>query len=170
MTNTTKLEDILHNLIDYVRDNVLGDQDYDIDILIDGAVKDIRDVNDAASQSEAIFTNGDGAFTMKNRNFTHDGKGYIQDNNFDFDAGLQVSGDFPEGGKKAYAAMIASALNSDNASQREMPVNVSCWCEKCNMQANNGLRTRMSICPQCGDKRCDRALNHANNCTALIKG
>lgn len=29
---------------------------------------------------------------------------------------------------------------------------------------NGGLRSRMSLCPQCGDKRCPRAEHHASVC------
>lgn len=65
-----------------------------------------------AEMSEPVFTNGEGLITLKNRNFTHEKNGYIQDNNFDYDAGLQVSGDFKEAEKEAYAIMIASELNS----------------------------------------------------------
>ena len=38
-----------------------------------------------------------------------------------------------------------------------------CWCETCDETAN-GLRTRMSVCPQCGDKRCPKAAYHGNEC------
>jgi hypothetical protein len=40
-----------------------------------------------------------------------------------------------------------------------------CWCEKCDIDLN-GMRTRMSICPDCGDKRCPKAKSH-NNCCQL---
>jgi hypothetical protein len=43
---------------------------------------------------------------------------------------------------------------------------VRCWCESCDMAANGGLRTRMSVCPSCGDKRCQRAAHHDNPCSA----
>ena len=42
---------------------------------------------------------------------------------------------------------------------------VKCWCEDCDVSANV-LRSRMSVCPECGDKRCARAKNHANGCSA----
>lgn len=42
---------------------------------------------------------------------------------------------------------------------------VSCWCEMCDTTANHGWRTRMSICPDCGDKRCERATFHGNACS-----
>jgi len=41
---------------------------------------------------------------------------------------------------------------------------VCCWCESCDTAANHGLRTRMSVCPDCGDKRCPRAAQHGNEC------
>lgn len=42
---------------------------------------------------------------------------------------------------------------------------IKCWCEHCDTAANGGLRTRMSVCPDCGDKRCQRALHHGNECS-----
>lgn len=36
----------------------------------------------------------------------------------------------------------------------------TCWCESCDIKANDGLRSRMSLCPKCGDKRCARAVHH----------
>ena len=41
-----------------------------------------------------------------------------------------------------------------------------CWCETCDTAANHGLRSRMSLCPRCGNKRCPRATHHDNACTA----
>lgn len=38
-----------------------------------------------------------------------------------------------------------------------------CWCEACDL-AFGGLRTRMSICPDCGDKRCPKAHDHKHRC------
>ena len=38
-----------------------------------------------------------------------------------------------------------------------------CWCARCDME-HNVLRTRMSVCPECGDKRCPRAEDHGNEC------
>lgn len=40
----------------------------------------------------------------------------------------------------------------------------ACHCEACDEAANGGLRSRMSLCPQCGDKRCPRAEHHASVC------
>jgi hypothetical protein len=52
--------------------------------------------------------------TFEGRTFVFLGeasKGFILDNNFDFDAGMQLSGDFLEGEKEQYAKMIINALN-----------------------------------------------------------
>ena len=38
-----------------------------------------------------------------------------------------------------------------------------CWCARCDME-HNVLRTRMSVCNKCGDKRCPRADDHRNEC------
>ena len=54
----------------------------------------------------------DEAFSMKDRNFTREGNGYIQDNNFDFDAGLRIGGDFVNDELDQYAQMICNALNT----------------------------------------------------------
>lgn len=59
-----------------------------------------------------VFTSGDRRMTMDGRTFTVEGDGFILDNNFDFDAGMQVSGDFVDDEKRQYAEMIAAALNS----------------------------------------------------------
>jgi hypothetical protein len=40
----------------------------------------------------------------------------------------------------------------------------SCWCGTCDTAANGGFRSRMSLCPECGDKRCPRAENHSWPC------
>ena len=41
---------------------------------------------------------------------------------------------------------------------------LSCWCEHCDMAAHGNMRTRMSVCPDCGDKRCGRAAHHSLAC------
>lgn len=41
----------------------------------------------------------------------------------------------------------------------------ACWCETCDTTANSGLRSRMSLCPDCGNKRCPKATHHDNACT-----
>lgn len=43
-------------------------------------------------------------------------------------------------------------------------VSPDCWCEACDVEANHGLRTRMSVCPSCGDKRCSMAAHHGFAC------
>lgn len=57
------------------------------------------------------------AHGMKNvespRNFTLVNSRYIQDENFDFDAGISISGDFGDDDvRMAYAQMICNALNA----------------------------------------------------------
>lgn len=43
-----------------------------------------------------------------------------------------------------------------------------CWCEACDLAQGELLgRTRMSVCPQCGDKRCPRAKTHDAVCCAV---
>ena len=66
---------------------------------------------DFSSLRAKVFTNGDRRITLKDRTFTVEGDGLILDNNFDFDAGLRVSGDFVGDEKQQYAQMIADALN-----------------------------------------------------------
>lgn len=61
----------------------------------------------------------DGAITLANRHFELVGQDFIQDENFDFDAGLKLSGDFSDGQKALYARMICAALNEVAASQRQ---------------------------------------------------
>ena len=65
-----------------------------------------------AETQEAVYTNGDRTMSMKDRNFTSEGNGYIQDNNFDFDAGLRIDGDFVNDERDQYAQMICNALNT----------------------------------------------------------
>jgi len=43
----------------------------------------------------------------------------------------------------------------------------NCWCERCDIQAN-AIRTRMWICPECGDKRCEKARFHGNRCSTKM--
>lgn len=45
-----------------------------------------------------------------------------------------------------------------------------CWCEDCDVNAHGGLRTRMSLCPECGDKRCGRAAHHDFPCSTKPTG
>lgn len=60
---------------------------------------------------ETIFTNTNRKMTMEDRFFVVNEDGYILDNNFDFDAGWQITGDFVDGEKYEYAQMIVAALN-----------------------------------------------------------
>lgn len=43
--------------------------------------------------------------------------------------------------------------------------NPGCWCEACDIAANGPFRSRMSLCPACGDKRCSRSKDHRENCS-----
>ena len=77
------------------------------------------DLNDILAQNASlkeanrkIFTNGDRTLTLDNRFFTVSDDGFISDQNFDFDAGMSVTGDFVGDEKVQYARMIADALNS----------------------------------------------------------
>lgn len=60
----------------------------------------------------------DGSVTLANRHFELVGDDFIQDENFDFDAGLKLSGDFSEGQQQRYSQMICAALNEAAATQR----------------------------------------------------
>lgn len=44
-------------------------------------------------------------------------------------------------------------------------VTPECWCESCDTAANAGFRSRMNLCPICGNKRCPRATHHDQECT-----
>lgn len=51
------------------------------------------------------------------------------------------------------------------AAHQEPPQPSDCWCEACDLSQGNQLgRTRMSLCPECGDKRCPRAKHHDAPC------
>ena len=69
-------------------------------------------INSAPSVNQVNYTNTNHGFIMQDRNFEYLGNGYIQDNNFDYDAGLRISGDFPENGLNEYSKMICKHLNS----------------------------------------------------------
>ena len=43
------------------------------------------------------------------------------------------------------------------------PKDPGCWCARCDME-HNVMRTRMSVCDKCGDKRCPRAEDHRDEC------
>jgi hypothetical protein len=64
-----------------------------------------------------IHTNGNCELTLKDRHFSYESNSYILDNNFDFDAGIKIDGDFgsPEL-REGYTKMICNALNA----QREL--------------------------------------------------
>ena len=84
---------------------------------IDGLEIHQKDILDACKEAlaetqEPVHTNGDRTMSMKDRNFTSEGNGYIQDNNFDFDAGLRIGGDFVNDERDQYAQMICNALNT----------------------------------------------------------
>lgn len=66
-----------------------------------------------------INTNTNREFDLKNRFFTVEQNTFILDNNFDFDAGLKVSGDFIDDEKHKYAQLIACALNDYNRLKQE---------------------------------------------------
>ena len=40
-----------------------------------------------------------------------------------------------------------------------------CWCAACDM-AKNVIQTGMALCPECGDKRCPKAMRHDAACSA----
>lgn len=53
----------------------------------------------------------------------------------------------------------------ESTSAAPSPAQQECWCETCDLAQGNPLgRTRMSLCPECGDKRCPRAKHHDNVC------
>lgn len=41
----------------------------------------------------------------------------------------------------------------------------NCPCAKCVGKRNNGIVQHMVLCPNCGNKRCPHATNHALGCT-----
>jgi predicted RNA-binding Zn-ribbon protein involved in translation (DUF1610 family) len=41
-------------------------------------------------------------------------------------------------------------------------VNKDCWCYECSKDI---LRSRMFLCPNCGNKRCPRATDHREACS-----
>ena len=68
-----------------------------------------------------IYTNTDRKMTMEHRFFVVDSDGFVLDNNFDFDAGLQISGNFVDDDEKyAYAQMIAASLNKIVKADRDV--------------------------------------------------
>ncbi len=86
---------------------------------------------------------------------------------------LRVISDIREVTGLGYKPMLSELADAIKAKLAELSKDAEqhlrgCWCEFCNMKANGGLRTRMSICPNCGDKRCDKAKYHESNCTQAI--
>ena len=67
---------------------------------------------------------------------------------------------------KRYASIADASIAAlqEQLYARGAWVKVQCWCETCDMAANAGFRTRMSVCPDCGDKRCPRAGHHSMAC------
>lgn len=81
---------------------------------------------------------------------------------------------FTEAGLLALIAEVRSAAKADpfvpfqalqDAFGRQSP---ACWCSACDSAANGGMRSRMSVCPACGDKRCPRALHHERECDKVV--
>lgn len=68
------------------------------------------------------------------------------------------------------AAQEPSAVSNADGMRVLLPTqplrSPECWCECCDTVANSGFRSRMSICPGCGDKRCPRAYHHNSDCSA----
>jgi hypothetical protein len=88
---------------------------------------------------------------------------------------LKKLGDYPHAFDECTNAIKAleEALNHCedklNMVKQEQGEPVGCWCHKCNENKTvNGLplaMTRMILCPECGNKRCPKASNHALQCT-----
>lgn len=73
------------------------------------------------------------------------------------------------GGWLSYRLRFAPLLRSLEQHLRErdeqrQAMRLICWCEDCDIKAHGGLRTKMSVCPECGDKRCQHAQQHGNAC------
>ena len=87
-----------------------------LDIPVGPADEEIAKLKaEVAALRAMIFTSGDRSMTMEGRTFTVMENGFIGDNNFDFDAGMRVTGDFVGDEKQQYAEMIAEVLNRHNA-------------------------------------------------------
>lgn len=67
--------------------------------------------------------------------------------------------------RTAGEAAAALAKVRDRRRQLGFSERMECWCASCDVVKNKGLRSRMSVCPQCGDKRCPRAEHHGSECT-----
>jgi len=66
----------------------------------------------------------------------------------------------------AVIAMLSAAPAAPQPAQQPLTdEQANCWCESCDLAKGRPFgRTRMSICPNCGDKRCPRAKHHDNAC------
>jgi hypothetical protein len=75
-----------------------------------------EEINRLAAERDAlnalIYTNTRREMVMDHRFFVAQDGAFIGDENFDFDAGLKVSGDFVDDEKRRYAQMIACTLNN----------------------------------------------------------
>lgn len=77
---------------------------------------------------------------------------------------------FTEAGLLALIAEVRSAAKAEpfvpfQALQEALRLqSPACWCSACDSAANGGMRSRMSLCPSCGDKRCPRSLHHEHDC------
>lgn len=66
---------------------------------------------------------------------------------------------------EVYDAMLSAAPAAPQPAQPLTDEQANCWCESCDLAKGDPCgRTRMSICPNCGDKRCPRAKHHDNEC------
>ena len=69
----------------------------------------------------------------------------------------------PEWGRLGDAIQRGMAIQQSLMMPLPSVKDPGCFCARCDMEVNV-LRTRMSICPECGDKRCPRAEDHCNEC------
>lgn len=70
-----------------------------------------------------------------------------------------------------YANAVAeadNALATIRALLASAPAGTVCSCEACTPVSAFGGLVRMPLCPTCGDKRCQRATNHAFMCKAQV--
>jgi hypothetical protein len=67
-----------------------------------------------------------------------------------------------DGDEHGVAADLWSML-ADGTAQAQQATR--CWCAFCDTGGGALLPTRMSVCPDCGDKRCARAWHHSNSCS-----
>ena len=74
------------------------------------------------------------------------------------------------GGWLSYRICWAPLLRSLEKNLREEAAErqaqrLRCWCEDCDQKAHGRFRSKMSVCPECGDKRCSRAAHHDLPCS-----